>query len=207
MSHTVIPAHCTACPDCDALVDAPDLRPGQKVICPRCSALLFSYERNSLHRTASFALGAAVLFALANAFPFLTMRAGFRESEMHLWESISGLGEQGYPYLAAAVAVFILAAPVLVIGGLLYLILPLLNGRRLPGAIALGRWVHRARRWNMIEVFLVGVLVSLMKLGKLATLSLGTSFWAFVGLIVCLTAAIASIHPRELWLRLEQADA
>ena len=59
----------------------------------------------------------------------------------------------------------------------------------------------------MIEVFLLGALVSLLKLGKLATLTLGTSFWAFIALIVCLTAALASIHPRELWARLEMPEA
>jgi paraquat-inducible protein A len=124
---------------------------------------------------------------------------------MRLWQSVSGIGEQGYPYLAAAVAIFILASPAVVIGALLYLVLPLLADRRLPGAIALGRWLHRAKRWNMAEVFLVSVLVSLMKLGHLATLTLGTSFWAYVGLIISLTAAIASIHPHELWLRIEEA--
>ena len=205
MQHAPLPSQCIACHDCDALVDTPELHPGQKVVCPRCSALLFSFQHNSLERTAAFALAAALLFVVSNLFPFLTLRAGFRESQMHLWQSVSGLGEQGYPYLAAAVAIFILAAPALVIIGLLYLIVPLINQRRLPGAIVLGRWTHRARRWNMAEVFLVGVLVSLMKLGNLATLTLGTSFWSYVGLIVCLTAAIASIHPRELWLRLEQA--
>jgi paraquat-inducible protein A len=204
--HSLLPAQCIACHDCDALVETPDLQPGQKVVCPRCLALLFSFQHNSLHRTAAFALGAAVLFVVSNLFPFLTMRAGFRESEMHLWQSVSGIGEQGYPYLAAAVAIFILAAPALVILGLLYLVVPLLNERRMPGAIALARWVNRGKRWNMAEVFLVGVLVSLMKLGSLATLSLGTSFWSYVAQIICLTAAIASIHPRELWFRLEQAN-
>ncbi|MBA3652114.1 MAG: paraquat-inducible protein A, partial [Chthoniobacterales bacterium] len=61
-------------------------------------------------------------------------------------------------------------------------------------------------RWNMAEVFLVGVLVSLLKLGKLASLTVGISFWAFIALIFCLTAALASIHPRELWARLEAAE-
>lgn len=182
------------------------MHPGQKVVCPRCLALLFSFERNGLHRTAAFAFAAAVLFVVSNLFPFMTLRAGFRESEMHLWQSVSGLAQQGYAYLAVAVSIFILAAPALVIVGTLYVILPLMNERRLPGAIQLGRWMHRAKRWNMAEVFLVGVLVSLMKLGNLATLTLGTSFWAYVGLIICLTAAIASIHPRELWLRLENAN-
>jgi paraquat-inducible protein A len=201
----LFPAQCLACPECDALVEVPELRLGDKVICPRCHSLLLSYQHNSLHRTAAYAMAAAVLFVVSNLFPFLSLRAGFRASEMRLWQSVSGIGEQGYPYLAAAIAVFILAAPALVIGGLLYLVLPLLGDRRLPGAVALGRWLHRAKRWNMAEVYLVSVLVSLMKLGHLATLTLGTSFWAYVGLIVCLTAAVVSIHPHELWHRMEEA--
>jgi paraquat-inducible protein A len=148
-----------------------------------------------------------VLFVVSNLFPFLTLSAGFRASEMRLWQTVSGMGEQGYPYLAAAIAVFILAAPALTIVALLYLVLPLIGDRRLPGAIPLGRWLHRAKRWNMAEVYLVSVLVSLMKLGHLATLTLGTSFWAYVGQIVCLTAAIVSIHPRELWHRIEEAGS
>lgn len=196
-----------ACPDCDALFETPALEEGERVVCPRCLALLFTYERNSLHRTAAFALAAAMLFVVANCFPFLTLRAGFRESQMLLWQSVSGLGDQGYPYLAGAVAIFTLAAPSLIIAGLLYLLLPLLAGHRLTGAVPLCRWVYRARRWNMLEVFLLGTLVSLLKLGKLATLTLGISFWAFVGLILCLTAAVASIHPQALWARLERAHA
>ncbi len=181
------------------------LQEGDKAICPRCVHPLLSYERNSIHRTAAFALAAGLLFIVSNFFPFMTLRAGFRESEMMLWQSASGLEEQGYPYLAGAVSIFILAAPALLIAGLLYLLLPLLGDRRWPGALPICRWVLAARRWNMIEVFLLGALVSLLKLGKLAELTLGTAFWSFVGLIICLTAALASIHPRELWTRLEMA--
>jgi uncharacterized paraquat-inducible protein A len=47
--------------------------------------------------------------------------------------------------------------------------------------------------------------VSLLKLGSLARLTLGTSFWAFVGVILCLTAALATLDQRELWDRLDRA--
>ena len=210
VSHLVHPSHSTeqlVCPDCDAILEMPDLQEGEKAICPRCVSPLLSNPRNSLHRTAAFALAAGLLFIVSNSFPFMTLEAGFRRNQMSLWQSASGLEEQGYPYLAGAVSIFILAAPALLIGGLLYLLVPLLWSRRLPGAVTLCRWVLAARRWNMIEVFLLGALVSLLKLGKLATLTLGVSFWSFVGLIICLTAALASIHPRELWARLEIPDA
>ena len=193
------------CHDCDALLEMPELAEGEKAICPRCVAVLITRGRNSLHRAAAFAMASAFLFFVANWFPFLTLRAGLRESQMLLWQSATALGDQGYPYLAAAVALFIVGAPALLIAGLLYVVLPLLWNRRLPGAVPLCRWVLSARRWNMMEIFLVGVLVSLLKLGKLATLLLGTSFWALVVLIICLTAALASIHPRELWRHLELA--
>src|SRR3712207_6418602 len=81
---SVLPSQCLACPDCDALVDAPALQPRDKVICPRCHSLLLSYQPNSLHRTAAFATSAAVLFVVSNLFPFLTLTAGFRASEMRL---------------------------------------------------------------------------------------------------------------------------
>jgi paraquat-inducible protein A len=194
-----------ACPDCDALFAAPSVSEGEQVVCAQCGAVLFYAHRNSLHRAAALTMAAAFLFIVANLFPFMTLRAGFRESEMVLSQSAAGLEEQGSPYLGGAVAIFTLGAPTLIIGGLLYLLLPLFRERRLPGAIVICRWVYRARRWNMVEVFLLGALVSLLKLGKLATLTLGTSFWAFVGMILCLTAALNSIDYRELWTRLENA--
>lgn len=203
--HPFATTHQLACPDCDTLLELASLEIGERAICPRCLATLQVHQRNALHRTAAFATAAAVLFLVANCFPFLTLRAGFRESQMHLWQSAAGLEENGSPYLAGAVSLFIELAPALLIGGLLYLVLPLLWDRRGPGAITVCRAVVWARRWNMVEVFLVGVLVSLLKLGKLASLSVGTSFWAFIALIFCLTAALASIHPRELWARLETA--
>ena len=195
-----------ACPDCDALYSPPAVPLRARTFCARCGANLFTRRPNMLARATALTVAAAVLFVIANLFPFLSLRADYRESDMVLSGSVSGLENQGYPLLAAAVAVFTLAAPTLVIGGLLYLLLPLLMaGARLPGAARLGRGVQEARRWNMLEVFLLGVLVSLLKLGSLATLTLGTSFWAFVGVIICLTAALATLDQHELWTRLEGA--
>ncbi len=57
----------------------------------------------------------------------------------------------------------------------------------------------------MIEVFLLGVLVSLLKLGKVAELQFGMGFWAFGILMFCMAAGVAAIDRKELWDRLEVA--
>lgn len=194
-----------ACPDCDAIFAAPIVGVGQEVLCSRCGTLLFVRRKNSLVRATALAMASAVLFILTNCFPFLSMRADFRESSMSLWQSVVGLETQGYPALAVAVGMFIVAMPALIIIALLYLLVPLLNRRRWRGAVQLLRWMRQARRWNMIEVYLVASLVSLVKLQKLALVSLGASFWTFTALIVCLMAAVTVIDYREIWALLERA--
>jgi paraquat-inducible protein A len=183
------------------------VRENERVICPRCQANLFSRRPNFVHRATALVLAAAFFFILANVFPFLTLQADYRESSMHLVGCVSGLDGQGYHVLAAMVGVFTLAAPTLLIAALLYLLVPLLRRRRLPWALPFCRAIREARRWSMVEVFLLGVLVSLLKLGTLATLTLGTSFWGFVGLMVCLVAALTVIDYAELWEQLEAAQA
>lgn len=200
------PTRYVACHDCDALFAAPEVSEGERVFCPRCGANLFTRRANTVQRTAALVLAAAVLYVVSNLFPFLTLSSDYRESDMVLIQSVTGLEQSGYPPLASAVAIFIFVSPMLVIGGLLYLMLPLLAGRRLPGSTMLCRLVFEARQWNMVEVYLLGVLVSLLKLGSLATLTLGTSFWAFVGFIICLTGAFATIDYRELWDHLDRAE-
>lgn len=181
------------------------MREGERVICPNCGANLFVNRPDSLQRASAYVLASAVLFFVANIFPFLSLKKDYRGNAMLLYQSVTGLVDQGYSYLAVAVAVFTLIAPTLLILGLLYLLLPLGGRRRWPGAIGLCRAVTTARRWQMLDVYLLGVLVSFLKLGKLATLTLGTSFWAFVALIVCLSLSLGAIDLRELWARLEVA--
>lgn len=178
---------------------------GERVLCPRCHAHLLTRRPDFVSRAAALVLAAAVFFTLANIFPIMSLRADYRGSDMLLAGSVTGLEQQGFLLLGGMVGMFMLAAPALVIGALLYLLIPLRHGHRPRGALHLWRVMHEARRWNMVEVYLLGVLVSLLKLEKLATLTLGVSFWAFVGLIVCLASAVSIIDPQELWKKLEEA--
>ena len=57
--------------------------------------------------------------------------------------------------------------------------------------------------WGMIEVFLLGVLVSLVKLAHLAGVVAGIALWSFAALML-LMAAIASVFDaRALWARVD----
>lgn len=206
MRPTGVTSRDLACHDCDALFSAPVMKERERIVCPRCGANLVVNRPDSLQRSSAYVVASAVLFFVANLFPFMTLKQEYRSNQMILVESVTGLWNQpDYVPLAVVIAVFMLIAPTLLILGLMYLLLPLIGQRRLPGSVALCRMITTARRWQMLDVYLLGVLVSLLKLGKLATLNLGTSFWAFAALIISLSLALGSIDLRELWARIEAA--
>ncbi len=113
--------------------------------------------------------------------------------------------ETGGLVIGCFVALFTIVAPAFLAAGILYVNAPLLIGRAAPGARTVARWSAQTEPWNMVEVFLLGVLVSLLKLGEMATLDFGAGFWAFAGLMFCMAAAVAGIDRMELWDRLEVA--
>jgi paraquat-inducible protein A len=51
----------------------------------------------------------------------------------------------------------------------------------------------------MMDVFLLGILVSLVKLVALADVALGMGFYAFLILIFLYAASLASLEPHTLW--------
>jgi paraquat-inducible protein A len=56
--------------------------------------------------------------------------------------------------------------------------------------------------WGMVEVLLLGVLVSLVKLTNSFTVIPGIALWSFGGLTLLLAAAASSFSARDVWARL-----
>ena len=100
---------------------------------------------------------------------------------------------------------FTVVAPLVLAGGHDLCVLPADVRAGGPGACNVAKWMYRSEPWNMVEVFLLGVLVSLLKLAKVADVHFGFGFWAFAGVMLCLAAAVAGIDREELWDRLEVA--
>ena len=197
------PGHPIICQQCDALYHLPKLAEGERARCERCGDVLAFRRKNALQRSAAFSLGAAILFVVANAFPFISIEAAGQSNTVTLAESVIALHSYGSVAVAWAVAVFIIVAPAVLIACNLYVMLPLMTGRVPAAARSVCRWMYSSSRWSMTEVFLLGVIVSLLKLVKLATVDLGVSFWAFAGLMFCLAGALANIDRVMLW---EQID-
>jgi len=180
-----------ACHECDLLQRQVDVALGDSAVCARCGAVLYTHRRNTVDRTMALMLAAAVLFAIGNAFPVVSMEIQGQRSNAMVWE-----GAWRLPFVF----------PLVQIVGSLAILIPLRLGLTPRYLVPAFRMVEEAKPWSMVEVFMLGVLVSLVKLAHMATVIPGIGMWAFFALIVTLAWASSALDPHEVWERLEVAD-
>jgi paraquat-inducible protein A len=103
------------------------------------------------------------------------------------------------PELAVLVGVFIILLPALILVLLVLTCVPLLTGYRAPWLRATARAIFTLQNWAMVEVFIISVIVSLVKIAALATVTLGISFWAYVGFAITFTLALVKLDRYQCW--------
>jgi paraquat-inducible protein A len=198
-----VAAPVVACPSCDLLHALGDVPEGATALCSRCGGVLRRRRRNPIERTLALSLAAAVLFAVANAFPFLSFAMKGQVTTTTLLSGVRDLYDQGKPEIAVLVGTTAVAAPFVQIALLVYVLLPLHLGRLPWGLAGAFRLLRRVTPWSMMEVFLIGILVSISKLAGMAQVVPGLALWAFALLMVVLTGALASLDPEAIWERAE----
>lgn len=192
-----------ACHDCDLVHRLPVQVPGT-MLCRRCGAVLCRRKPNSIERSLALTLTALILFALSNSFPFLAMQSGGFVQQTTLLTGVQELWRQELYGLATLVLFTCVLVPLLQMLGLLCILLPLRLGRRpMRGAAHLLRLVQEIAPWGMMEVFMIGILVALVKLGHMATIVPGISVFSFGALIFAMAAAFAALDPPLLWQHLD----
>lgn len=191
----------TECPECALVQRNPELPRGGSSKCVRCGCVLHRDRPDSLNRTLAFTIAGLVLFAVANSFPFLSFQMQGQVTETTLFTGIVDLYNQGKWEIAAVVAFTAVLAPGLQLLLLLVVLVPLTLDR-MPGWLpSLFRLVRTLTPWGMMDVFMLGILVSVVKLAEMATIVPGTSLFAFVVLIFVLAAAQAALDPDLIWSR------
>jgi paraquat-inducible protein A len=179
--------------------------PRGRALCRRCGTLLYRNMPRSLDRAAALYVAAIILFLLANSFPFVALQYGDRIEQSLLISGGFALQRAGMGEIGLLVLLTSVVFPLLTIGGMLYLLLPLRFGVRPPWMTPVWRMVRTLSPWSLIGVFMLGLLVSVVKLQDLATIVPGVAFYAFIGLLVVSAAAAASFDPAVLWPRQDRS--
>jgi paraquat-inducible protein A len=192
-----------ACHECDLLQRLPEHQGSYVARCPRCNAVLHRGVENSIDRTLALTLAGVILFAVANSFPFLAFKLKGQETQATLISGVLDLYNTGEWEIAVLVLLTTILVPLVQLLILLYVFVPL-KFNRVPWKMAsLFRIAQSMTPWSMMEVFLIGIIVAIVKLVGMAQIIPGLALWSFVLLIITLAAAAANMDSQVVWDRVE----
>ncbi|MGB5493029.1 MAG: paraquat-inducible protein A [Sedimenticolaceae bacterium] len=195
-----------ACPSCDLVFDVSDLADGETARCSRCGHFLTRYRADELSRGMAFSVSGLILLVLACSFPFMEFKASGLQSLMTLPQAALELWRNGMPDLAFLVAAFIILIPAALLILIAILMGALMTQRQYAFLPTLGRLIFVLQNWSMVEVFFIGVLVSLVKIAGMATVVLDISFWAYAAFSILFTLALSNLDRFQCWRRIEASS-
>ncbi|MFT4518889.1 MAG: paraquat-inducible protein A [Halioglobus sp.] len=192
-----------ACHSCDLMVSIAPLKHGDNANCPRCGGFLTRFREDTYQRVLAFASSGLIFLLLANSYSFLSFSVNGISSNITLRETPIALWQNGMPEVALLVTSFIIVIPAVVLVMLLALCVPLSQRQYRYWLPHMAKGVVRLQNWAMVEVFIIGVIVSLVKLSEIASVVLGVSFWTYVAFSICFIVAVASLDRYQCWEDLE----
>jgi paraquat-inducible protein A len=186
------------CPHCDGLFKAAQLKPREYARCPDCLEPLQGYRTPSPQLVFSAALSGAILLLIAVASPVLGASFGGLTTEVNLLNAPQAFADGWFALATGALALVSLAVPLVQVLVLSWILVFTLAERRAPGFAWLLPLLQTIRPWAMVEVFFLGTLVVIAKVGGWVSILLGPGFWslaAFSGLL----AIVHRFDSASLW--------
>jgi len=194
-----------ACHECDLIHRTRPLPDGGVAYCVRCGAVLYRRKKDSLNRALSLTIAGLILFVVANTNPLLALKKGDLVQQTTLIAGAKELYAQGMETLALLVLFTIILAPLAHLVGMLYVLLPL-RFNRLPQNLPIVlRLVQSLQPWGMVEIFMLGILVSVIKLAKMAEITPGIGLYSLLVFALVMAASAASLDPHLIWKRWDQS--
>ena len=178
------------CPRCRAPFRDRELKPHEYLRCGRCGEELKSASgRSGMQAAWALATAGLLLLVLANTHPIMVFSVAGNIQENLIITGVESLWQEGYSLLAALVFFSAIAAPFLYLGGLWYVAMCLCLRVRLPGLASVLRITETLESWNLMPVFAIACIVSVVKLRTLGTVSWESgAAWILIASVVTLFA-------------------
>jgi paraquat-inducible protein A len=197
-----------ACEECDLLHGHPRLGAeptdaiapsGRHFECRRCGGPLGLARHHSFDLPLALALTGLAMLAIAHLNPVLAIEIQGQVRSTTLWQAAVALYDDDAWFMSVLILLTTLVAPLVQMAAVVYVLLPLRRGRPAPGFGRVLRAMHAVRPWVMVEVYMLGVLVALVKLAGLATVVAGVGLWAFGAVMLLVAATGTAFDHDHVW--------
>lgn len=169
--------------------------------CSRCDSLLHARRPDSVTRTFSLLVAAALVYIPANLLPIMHAFSLGRSEDDTILAGVAYFWTSGDWALAVVIFVASVMVPMLKLATLALLTLTARRGSdwRPRERATLYRVVERVGRWSMLDVFVVALTVALVHFGSFAFVTAGPGALAFGAVVILTMLASHQFDPRLIW--------
>jgi paraquat-inducible protein A len=193
------------CDECDVVYQRIDLKKGAKAYCLRCGAVLYK-NGHSIQQLLPLVIASFLMFIISNAYPIVKIDLKGNFAETTLLGAVNAMFDANRGFVAILVFLTTFAFPLCEMLLLIYVLVPTTIWKIQPLRMALAlRIIKVFRVWGMIEVFLIGVLVTLVKLAVMVVIIPGIALWSFAALTILLVL-VMSVSVSDIWIQVEDCE-
>lgn len=191
------------CEECDAVYRRVELESNERAYCDCCGAELYR-EITPFNTLLALITTALIVFIIANSFSIVQVELQGIYSDTTLLGTVWAMFQADRAFVGILILITTFVVPLLYLLLFAYVLSTVLffkkqHAKTKTKGIRLAlRSLHALRVWGMVEVFLIGVLVTLVKLVGMVVVVPGIALWAFAVLSLLLVY-IASIKVKDLW--------
>ncbi|PPC76084.1 paraquat-inducible protein A [Pokkaliibacter plantistimulans] len=193
-----------ACHECDAVFRKQAIDVRFDAYCPRCGCHLYASRPDTVRRTLALSLTGLILFFPAVLLPIIGLDVLGMSNSATLIAAVMALFNEGYWWTSFLVLACSIAVPLIEMLSLTVVLIAISLDHYNPWVKSMFKFWHLLKGWGMLEVYLIGVLVSMVKLLDMASVHIGLGLYAFIGMLLMTLLMTLSLDTEEVWEFLEQ---
>jgi paraquat-inducible protein A len=189
----------TACHGCDLLVEEENIPLHSKATCPRCGSLLYEPRANTVNNSLALVITGLILLWPAAFLPIMKMTILGNTSFNTLFQAVLKIYQAGYYWVAFMVFLTSIFAPFAKLSVLFIVLIQIKLKRHTPFLPLLFRYYVKLDTWEMLDVYMIAMLVGVIKLFDIAAIHAGLGLYCFLGLLLTSILVTVMLDKKQIW--------
>jgi len=185
-----------SCKYCDTSLRIRKFTPGFEYSCPKCDALVYrSGASNPI--IVIMSLSTLIIFFWMINSTILTVTV-FDSKSRSILDSIIILSEHDFPLSTTILFITVIIIPILMILLINFIIFASKIGIARNSIKKAISFYDAIKEWNMTEVYLIGILISMIKLDELTQLEINAGLWINFLYIIMFYITVVFFNPHDI---------
>ena len=162
------------CHECDLIIRPSHIRANRTILCPRCRCEVANTELLDIQSGMMLVATGLILFIPAITLPIMSVHLLGGSNKTSVIDCIIALYESNFLVIATLIFALTIFVPLLRFGSML-VVFTAMKGSRLITSNILFNTLKLYRfisAWRMLDIYLLGIIVTFVKLGDMATVEL-----------------------------------